>query len=180
MTDPVVTPVIRRATEDDVATLSAFARQQFIETFAAQNDPDDLAAFLDATYSPDQQRAELHDPTRSYWLLEMDGQLAGFALLRDQAPHDAVVARHPVEVQRFYVDRAWHGRGLAATLMAHACETARALGGDTVWLGVFEQNPRAIRFYEKQGFAAVGAQTFMVGTDAQRDVVMARRLVRAD
>jgi ribosomal protein S18 acetylase RimI-like enzyme len=168
--------VIRRATVHDAEVLSAFARRQFVETFAAQNDPDDLALFLDTTFTPALQRAELLEPHRSYWLLEVDGALAGYVLLNDGAHEDGVVAAHPVELQRFYIDRAWHGRGMAARLMAHAVDTARALGGDVLWLGVWEENPRAIRFYEKQGFVRVGAHVFMVGTDAQTDAIMARTL----
>lgn len=167
---------MRRARVPDAEALSAFARRQFVETFAAQNNPDDLALFLDTTFTPALQRAELEDAARQYWLLEIDGALAGYVLLNDRADEAGVVAQHPVELQRFYVDRAWHGRGLAATLMAHAVDQARALGGNVLWLGVWEENPRAIRFYEKQGFVPCGTHVFMVGTDAQRDVIMARPL----
>jgi GNAT superfamily N-acetyltransferase len=167
---------IRRGAVSDADVLSAFARRQFVEAFAAQNNPDDLAIFLDSTFTPAKQRAELADAARQYWLMEVAGTLAGYALLHDGSGEAAVDATHPVELQRFYVDRAWHGRGVAATLMAHAVEQARRLGGDVLWLGAWEENPRAIRFYEKQGFVPCGAHVFMVGTDAQRDVIMARPL----
>lgn len=168
--------VIRRGRVEDAERLSAFARRLFVETFAAQNNPDDLALFLDTTFTPSLQRAELVAPHRSYWLLEVGGVLAGYVLLNDGATEEGVVAAHPVELQRFYVDAPWHGRGLAQALMAHAVEEARALGGDVLWLGVWEENPRAIRFYEKQGFVRVGAHVFMVGNDAQTDAIMARPL----
>lgn len=172
--EPAVT--IRRATIDDAERLSAFARRLFVETFAAQNNPDDLALFLDTAFTPALQRAELAEPHRTYWLLEVDGTLAGYVLLNDDAREEGVVGKHPVELQRFYVDGAWHGRGLAQTQMAHAVREARALGGDVLWLGVWEENPRAIRFYEKEGFARVGAHVFMVGNDAQTDAIMAKPL----
>lgn len=169
--------VIRRGVEADAELLSAFARAQFVITFAAQNNPDDLAMFLDTAYTPALQRAELLEPHRQYWLLEMDGVLAGYVLLNDHAPKAEVAAEHPVELQRFYIDHAWHGRGLAQTLMSHAVEQARAFGGDALWLGVWEENPKAIRFYEKQGFVDVGSHVFVVGTDPQRDRIMRRALV---
>jgi GNAT superfamily N-acetyltransferase len=168
--------VIRRAHESDAERLSAFARAQFVITFGAQNHPDDLALFLDQAFTPALQRAEIAAMDRQVWLLEMGGALAGYALLNDDAHEASVTARHPVELQRFYIDGAWHGRGLAAVLMAHALSEARALGGDVLWLGVWEQNPRAIRFYEKQGFTAVGSHLFLVGTDPQTDLILAQPL----
>jgi ribosomal protein S18 acetylase RimI-like enzyme len=78
-----------------------------------------------------------------------------------------------VELGRFYVDGSWHGRGLAPRLMAVVRDAARGLGGRTLWLAVWEHNPRAIAFYGKCGFRDVGAQTFVLGADLQTDRVMA-------
>jgi GNAT superfamily N-acetyltransferase len=83
------------------------------------------------------------------------------------------VAHHPAEVQRIYADRAWHGRGVGSALLKACVEQSRAWACDVLWLGVWEQNPRGIAFYEKWGFRRVGAQRFLVGTDSQRDHVMA-------
>jgi ribosomal protein S18 acetylase RimI-like enzyme len=85
-----------------------------------------------------------------------------------------------VEIVRFYVDRAWRGTGLAAALMDAAAEEARGRGARSLWLGVWERNPRAIRFYEKCGFRDVGSQDFVLGSDVQRDRVMARHLEARD
>jgi ribosomal protein S18 acetylase RimI-like enzyme len=81
-----------------------------------------------------------------------------------------------MEIVRFYVDRPWHGRGVAQTLMAAAASMARAAGARTLWLGVWERNERAIAFYRKSGFADVGTKIFVLGTDHQRDLVLARPL----
>jgi len=80
----------------------------------------------------------------------------------------------PLEIVRFYVDRPWHGRGVAQQLMEAAVNTARAAGARTLWLGVWERNPRAIAFYRKCGFQDVGTQTFVLGADHQRDLVLTR------
>ena len=79
-----------------------------------------------------------------------------------------------MEIQRFYVDHAWHGQGVARQLMAACVATARARGGATVWLGVWERNARAIRFYTKHGFTDVGTHDFLLGSDRQTDRVMSR------
>jgi GNAT superfamily N-acetyltransferase len=109
-------------------------------------------------------------------LAEVDGTLTGFTQLHLGTPPECVTGASPVEVRRFYVDRPFHGRGLAKTLMQFAERTARDLGGRTLWLGVWERNPRAIAFYAKCGFIDVGSHTFIVGTEEQTDRVMARPL----
>src|SRR5436305_271799 len=78
----------------------------------------------------------------------------------------------PVELARFYVAHAWHGRGIAQALMDAVKNAAEVLGGKTLWLGVWERNARAIAFYEKCGFRTVGSHPFLVGSDLQTDLVM--------
>jgi ribosomal protein S18 acetylase RimI-like enzyme len=77
---------------------------------------------------------------------------------------------------RFYVDPIRHGHGIAQTLMDAVLTTARADAAHTIWLGVWERNPRAIAFYRKCGFEDVGSHPFLVGTDLQTDRVMTRAL----
>jgi GNAT superfamily N-acetyltransferase len=78
------------------------------------------------------------------------------------------------EIQRLYVDAKWHGKGVAHALMDSLLDAAVAGGADAVWLGVWERNPRAISFYAKRGFSVVGEHVFVVGSDSQRDLVLAR------
>ncbi|MCA2983682.1 GNAT family N-acetyltransferase [Gemmatimonas sp.] len=167
---------MRRAEIDDADVLSRFARRTFSHTFAADNDPADMAAYLALAFSPERQRGELAEPRRTGLLAELDGALVGYAYLMSGTPHEAVVAAHPVQLERFYVDHAWHGRGVATALMEAVLCASREGGGDVLWLGVWERNARAIRFYARWGFAAVGTQTFMLGADPQRDAVMRRAL----
>ena len=79
-----------------------------------------------------------------------------------------------LELKRLYVTRAFHGRRVAQALMEAALELARTRGAKTMWLGVWERNPRAVAFYAKYGFARVGEHTFMLGGDAQTDWLLAR------
>lgn len=167
---------IRRATLADVGPLSAFAHRVFHDTFAPDNDPADMAAYLAEAFSPGKQEAELAHPQRTCLLAEQDGVFVGYAAILDGAAHPSVPGGHPVELERFYVDHAWHGRGIAGALMTAVIDTATRGGGDVLWLGVWERNARAIRFYRKWGFERVGAQTFRLGTDLQQDDVMRRVL----
>ena len=168
--------VIRRAEPVDAAPLAALGSRTFADTFGADNSPEDLAAYLAGAYGEAQQRAEFADPSIITLLVD-DGQgLVAFSQLRRGPAPPCVRFPSPVEVWRFYVDRAWHGRGVARPLMDAALEAARELGAGSVWLSVWERNPRAIAFYTKCGFLDVGSKLFIVGADHQTDRVMAREL----
>jgi ribosomal protein S18 acetylase RimI-like enzyme len=158
---------VRRALPSDAAALAELASRTFADTFAAQNRPEDISAYLAKTYGETQQRREIEDP-EIVTLLVHDGEmLVAFAQLRRSASTFG-----DVELARLYVHRDHHGRGIAQTLMDAAVDAARELGGAILWLGVWEHNPRAIRFYEKCGFRDVGSQPFVLGSDLQTDRVM--------
>lgn len=166
--------MIRFAEPSDAGALAAFAAETFRDAFGADNRPDDLARFLAESYGPAHQARELADPAYATLVAERDGAFVAYAQLREGAAPACVHGPRPLEVLRFYVARAWHGRGLAQQLMQRVTDVARDRGARTLWLGVWERNPRAQAFYRKAGFADVGAQVFMVGADAQADRVMAR------
>jgi ribosomal protein S18 acetylase RimI-like enzyme len=172
---------VRRGTLADAEHLSSFARRLAIETFAAQNNPDDFELYLSLTFSAGIQARQIADPSRTFLLGEVAteqsaSQLAAYALIRSPSPEPNVHGAKPVEIERFYIDGPWQGTGVADVMMQHAVEHARAVGGETLWLGVWEHNPRAIRFYQRHGFVDVGSHPFLVGTDLQTDRVMARSL----
>lgn len=163
---------IRRATIGDAATLAAFAARAFIETFGDENDPEDLRDHVASTYNPERQSAELRDDDTATLLVERaGGTLIGYAQLCRKRVPPCVAGERPIEIYRFYVDRSAHGTGVAQALMAAAFAQAREWGADVVWLGVWEHNPRAMRFYRKFGFADVGSIDFFVGPDRQTDRV---------
>lgn len=168
--------VIRRATDDDAPRLAEFARRTFIETFAPDNTADDMALHVAKSFGAAIQLSEIRDAAMTTLLAELGSTMAGFAQVREGPPPACVTGDAPVELLRFYVDRPFHGRGVAQALMNAVDHVARQLGGRTLWLGVWERNPRAIAFYSKCGFVDVGAHAFIFGTDEQTDRVMARGL----
>ena len=147
-------PTLRRATPADAAPLAALAARIFTETFAEDTRPDDLAAFLAKAYGARQQSEEISDPDVVTLVAEAPEGLAAYAQVRrgGKTP-GCVAAEAPVELWRFYVQRAWHG-------------------GRHLWLSVWERNPRAIAFYEKHGFHDAGAEDFWVGSDCQTDRIL--------
>jgi ribosomal protein S18 acetylase RimI-like enzyme len=169
--------MIRRAEPIDAARLASFAARTFSDTYAAYNDPADMAEHLRAKYGEAIQAAEIRDPTATYLLAELEGELAGFAFLHFEHGPDGVALERPVELVRFYVAREWHGRGVAQMLMAGCVQDARQRGAGTLWLSVWEENSRAISFYRKSGFRLAGTVRFKLGSQLQDDHMMTLALV---
>jgi diamine N-acetyltransferase len=165
---------VRRADTSDASALAELAARTFTQAFAAQNRPEDIALHLARAYGVTQQTAELADPAMTTLVAEQDVALVAFAQLRVGPAPSSVRGVHPVELARFYVDQAWHGKRVAQQLMQAAEDEALRRGASPLWLGVWEHNPRAIAFYRTCGFVPVGTHVFTVGEDPQTDIVMER------
>src|SRR5687768_9009640 len=138
--------VIRRATDADAHRLAEFARRTFEETFGADNGATDMALHVAKSFGCEIQLREIRDRGMVTLLAELGPTMAGFAQVRQGGAPACVMGDSPVELLRFYVDRPFHGRGIAPALMRVVERMARELGGRTLWLGVWERNPRAIAF----------------------------------
>jgi ribosomal protein S18 acetylase RimI-like enzyme len=169
-------PELRDARPEDAALLAEFGARTFYETFAAENSDDDMHAHLASSFTPARQLCEIEDPERDTLILAIGVQWVGFAQLRIGHVSEGVPKDDSIELWRFYIDRPWHGCGMAALLMDGAKQRARRRGATSIWLGVWEKNARAQAFYRKHGFGRVGKQTFVVGSDPQTDDVMLCRL----
>ena len=167
---------IRRGTLADAGLLSELGARTFSETFAADNTPEDLAAYVATSFNVAQQTAELEDPASTFLVAEVDGRAAGYAKLHDGEPEKGVEGANPVELVRLYVSRDWLGRGIGEQLMRACVDEARQAGHDSIWLGVWERNGRAQAFYRKWNFRTVGEHVFRLGSDLQRDILMERAL----
>ena len=165
---------IRRAVAEDAAALAALAEQTFRATFEADNNAGDMDAYCATAFSPERQRAQIADPTiDTIVVADRDGALVAYVQLRPGLPTD-IDLPGPIELWRFYLTSALHGRGVAQPLMEASLDAARVRGAITLWLGVWERNFRARAFYRKCGFTDVGAHTFVLGSDRQTDLIMAK------
>ena len=167
---------IRRATEVDAALLAELGARTFAESFANQNRPEDMVAYLAQSFGPELQRAELADPQQTFLILEDDGVAIGYAHLRAGETPACVSGPKPVELSRLYVSSAFQGSGVGARLMEACLTEARQAGYQTMWLGVWKQNVRAQAFYQRWNFSVVGEHIFQLGDDQQMDWLMERLL----
>jgi len=164
----------RDATIEDAAAIDALFRRSFADTFAHLYDPADLAAFF-AEFTEAGWRRELADPGFAFRLAEEAGPLAGYAKVGPLSL-PAEPAGPAVELRSFYLLRRWHGAGIAPVLMDWVLTEARRRGAGELYLSVFVDNHRAKRFYARYGFEAVGPYVFMVGNQADEDIIMRLKL----
>ncbi|GGE97934.1 GNAT family N-acetyltransferase [Hymenobacter cavernae] len=170
---------IAKRTAAVAAQLAAFGRQTFYDTFAADNTPEDMAAYLEESFGEEKQLAELQDPNTVFLLAQMQQELVGSAKLRfgsnlGLAPGKA--ADTQVEISRLYVRQDWIRTGLGAALMRRIIEEAKAKGCRSIVLGVWEKNERALVFYQRFGFKIIGNTAFKLGQDLQNDLILRKGL----
>lgn len=169
---------IRQATADDAQLLTDLAYTTFWDAFAhhPKNAPDDLARYMRQAFNLKQTTEELADEKSVFLIAEIDGEAAGYAKLIYDTTEPDIVAEWPVELNRLYSHQKFLGQGVGQALMDACLARAVEAGRDVMWLGVWEYNPRAQRFYEKHGFETVGKHTFQLGSDPQTDLLMQKRL----
>ncbi|WP_350347830.1 N-acetyltransferase [Agromyces sp. G08B096] len=174
--------LIRAADPADVPALADLAAETFPLACPPHTTPEAVADFIARTFQPAHFEGYLADPDRAVLVaVDAEGTLVGYAMLVSGEPADAdaaaaVTARPAIELSKFYTRRATHGAGVAAPLMTAALDVAAATGAAVCWLGVNEENERAIRFYRKRGFEVVGRKHFTVGDRVEDDFVLERPL----
>ena len=169
---------IRRGTVKDAETLAPLAVVIFNEAFADNplNKPEDMRAYIAEAFSLEKTRRELAETDSIFFIAEAAGEMIGYAKLKEFATEDCITDKNPIELQRLYVLKNFHGQKIAEKLMNECFDIARSRNFQTMWLGVWEHNYRAQRFYEKHGFRQIGEHIFQLGSDAQIDLVMERKI----
>jgi len=163
---------IRYANENDASLLAELGRKTFYDSFIEFNAEEDMVKYLSEHYSTEIQMSEITDPDTIFLIAEQNGMPVGYAKLKGQSKGDGVASTNPMELQRIYSIQEYIGKGVGAELMKEAIREAKERGFNCLWLGVWEKNERAIKFYEKWGFKKVGNHTFVLGEDIQSDFTM--------
>jgi ribosomal protein S18 acetylase RimI-like enzyme len=172
-------PYIRRGIPEDAEILRTLAIKIFNETFAGNplNKPEDMRDYIAEAFSLEQTQRELIEKDTIIFIVEVDGEMIGFAKMHEHSRENCISDLDPIELQRFYISHVFHGKGIAQILMQQCIAEAKRRNYQTLWLGVWEHNYRAQRFYEKLGFIKVGSHIFQLGSDAQTDLVMEKKLL---
>ena len=172
------TITLRYAKREDVGSLVDLAARSFRDAFASENAKNDIDAYIDSAFTVEKFDEEIHAANTIFLVACSDNEdgPVGYAKLRVNSSHPCVASESCVELQRLYADSSVIGKGIGAALMRECVERAHRLGCEMIWLGVWEKNDRAIRFYERHGFMTVGEHKFTLGSDIQNDLIMCKSL----
>ena len=163
---------LRVAEFADLVPLLDLAQTSFVQAFTEGNKPENVQAYLSQAFTPVQLEKELRNPACTFLLASLEGKLVGYTKLNLAAAQTDVQDPESLEVARLYtVEKVW-GMGVGQFLLDAALDFAKEKGKTFVWLGVWEHNARAIRFYEKNGFRAFGSHPFPFGDEIQTDWLM--------
>jgi diamine N-acetyltransferase len=168
--------IIRRGKLRDAELLAELGARTFSDTFAADNTPEDMAAYLASAFNPEHQATELADSQCLFQIAETNGLAVGYAMLRSGNVLSEVTGDSPIELVRLYVSRDSLGGGVGAALMRACIGEAKRRRYQTLWLGVWEHNHRARAFYRRWNFNEVGTHVFHLGDDPQTDILMQRSI----
>lgn len=163
---------IRKITSRDVTELQNISKQTFFETFASDNSEENMKDYLENTFSVENLTAELNDTNSEFYFAELDGSSIGYLKVNEGASQTELKDKNALEIERIYVFKAYHGKKVGQILYDKAIELAKERKVKYLWLGVWEKNARAIRFYEKNGFITFDKHIFKLGNDSQTDIMM--------
>lgn len=167
-------PYIRIATLTDVEVLCEISAKTFVETYEQQNTPENLQQYLREKFNKEQILAEIQASETIFLLVERNNETIGYAKIRVNLVENP--DPKALEIERIYIEKAFHGQKLGAVLMQKCIDVSLEKGYQSLWLGVWEYNPQAISFYKKWGFEIFGTHIFQLGADAQTDYLMKKNL----
>ena len=168
--------VIRLVKSQEVEDLVKIGRHTFIEAFAAQNSEEDLLLYVDSAFTTEQMSQQIKNPFCEHYFAVIEDHIIGYLKLNTGSAQTEKQDDEALEVERIYVLKNFIGQGIGQSLLDKAFQRSREKGCKAIWLGVWNKNERAIRFYQKNGFKVVGQHVFLLGTDEQTDFIMRREV----
>ena len=163
---------IQKCSITDIDRLSSLGVETFVQAFNKQNTESNMEQYLSKYFAKRQMYSELSQPHSHFYFGMYDGQIAGYLKLNEGPVQMDLSEERSMEVQRLYILSDYHSKGLGKYLMNQAILKARSSGFTSIWLGVWELNAKAIRFYEQLGFKKFDEHSFMLGDEAQIDHLM--------
>ncbi len=165
---------MRRITGEDVLLLQEIGRKTFAETFSSSNSKENMEKYLEEGFSLNKLQAEIDDPNAEFYFATLDNNVIGYLKLNLGQSQTEIKHENALEIERIYVLQEFHGQNIGQQLFEKALERADIQKVDFIWLGVWEENRRAIQFYVKHGFLAFDKHIFKLGDEEQTDIMMKR------
>ncbi|SHE57180.1 GNAT family N-acetyltransferase [Pedobacter caeni] len=165
-----------KASIKDIDTLQQIGRKTFFETFASSNTEADMKKYLDDHFNQEKLSLEVNHPESLFYIAWDEQNPVGYLKVNTGRAQTELQDDSSLEIERIYVLSSYHGKKVGQLLYEKALETALLLKKSAIWLGVWEENPRAIKFYTKNGFVAFDQHIFKMGDDEQIDIMMRKNL----
>lgn len=165
---------IKPCTDKDLTTLQKISIETYTDTFAVHNTAENLHAYLTEAYASDKLKRELANPESHFFFLYVDEKLAGYLKVNTGSAQTEDKLKNALEVERIYVDKEFKRMGLGKRLIEKALCLAKEYQVEHVWLGVWEYNEPARKFYEKLGFVYTDSHSFFMGDDEQTDLIVVK------
>ena len=163
---------IKKATIEDLNTIKSLGKQTYTETFAKNNTPKNNAKYHNKNFNSNQLSIEISNTNSSFYLAYYENQPIGFLKTNQSDAQTEYFEEPTLEIQRIYVLQAFHGKKIGQLLLDEAIKIAKQLAVDFIWLGVWEENHKALHFYAKNGFITFDKHVFVLGDDKQTDLLM--------
>lgn len=168
--------VVRKIHLVDLSQLQKIGISTFSETFAENNTKEDLEKYLKESFASEKLSAELENPNAAFYFAVLNEEVIGYLKINFGDAQTELKDNKSVEIERIYVLQAYHGKKIGQLLYNKAIEIAREYKASYVWLGVWEENHRALQFYKKNGFVPFDTHIFKLGNDEQTDIMMKKAL----
>jgi diamine N-acetyltransferase len=163
---------IEQINHSHIAALQQIGRQTFSETFAESNSAENMAKYLEEAYSFEKLNEEINNPNSFFYFAMLDEKVIGYLKLNMGGSQTELKDNDALEIERIYVLKEFHGKKVGQFLFEKAIAIAKAQQVAYVWLGVWEENKRALQFYTKNGFVEFDQHVFVLGDEAQTDIMM--------
>lgn len=167
---------IKKITLKDIDHLQKISKQTFYETFSSFNTEENMTIYLDQGFSKEKLKTELNDLKSVFYFAKLENEIIGYLKLNFGESQTELQDYKSIEIERIYVLKEFHGKKIGQLLYEKAIEIANQKNANYVWLGVWEENPRAINFYKKNGFIEFDKHIFKLGNDLQTDIMMKLKL----
>ncbi len=168
---------IKKCTLDDLLILQKISIETFNDTFKDQNSPENMKAYLEKAFNSRQLQRELSNNSSEFYFIYFNDEHAGYLKVNSNEAQSENIGDESLEIERIYIRNKFQGKGLGKYLINKAEEIAIGKKKNRIWLGVWEKNEKAIKFYEKQGFVQAGAHSFYMGDEEQLDYIMTKTLL---
>lgn len=168
--------IIEKVTKNELQQLQEIGKQTFSETFSSSNSEENMKKYLEEGFSLEKLKIEISNNDSEFYFAKLDHQIIGYLKLNFGSSQTELKDSKALEIERIYVLKEFHGQKVGQILYNKSIEIAKQKQVDYVWLGVWEENPRAISFYKKNGFVEFDKHIFKLGEDEQIDIMMKLKL----